>query len=50
MTRKSVDLPAPLGPNNAVTPGCTSKVISEIATTEPNHLDSRRTEMVGSLS
>ena len=34
--RNSVDLPAPFGPSNAVTPGPTPNVTSETATTSPN--------------
>ena len=45
--RNKVDLPAPLGPSRAVTPGPTSKLTSERATTEPNHFASWRTSRVG---
>jgi hypothetical protein len=33
-----VDLPAPLGPRSAVTPGAMDSVTSETATTPLNHL------------
>ena len=37
--RNIVDLPAPLGPRSAVTPGPTSKLTSETATSAPNHFE-----------
>ena len=37
--RNIVDLPAPFGPSSAVTPGPTSKLTSETATSGPNHFD-----------
>src|SRR5262245_14989219 len=37
--RNIVDLPAPFGPSSAVTPGPTSKLTSETATSAPNHLE-----------
>ena len=44
--RSSVDLPAPLGPSSAVTPGPTAKLTSDTATTSPNHLLTPWTTMV----
>ncbi len=38
-SRSRVDLPAPLGPSRAVTPGPTVNDTSDTATTSPNHFD-----------
>src|SRR5687768_9601052 len=45
--RMSVDLPAPFGPSNAVTPGPTAKVTSETATRSPNHFETWSTAING---
>ena len=47
ITRNSVDLPAPFGPSNAVTPGPTENVTSDTATTSPNDLVTFVTATIG---
>ncbi len=45
--RSMVDLPAPLGPSSAVTPGPRAKLTSDTATTSPNHFDTPVASTIG---
>ena len=47
--RNIVDFPAPFGPSRAVTPGPTSKLTSETATSAPNHLETFSATTRGSV-
>src|SRR4051794_33824438 len=49
-TRSNVDLPAPLGPSRAVTPGATENETSDMATRSRNHFDAWATSMVAPVS
>jgi hypothetical protein len=48
--RNIVDLPAPFGPRSAVTPGPTSKLTSETATSGPNHFETPSATTLGSTA
>ncbi len=47
--RNMVDLPAPLGPSSAVTPGPIRKLASDTATSWPNHFEAPVTSMGQSI-